>query len=75
MGAKIIALDKERILSTGDKQDLNLDAGKTYALRFLYNDKLNQATDPKPFRINESFTDILANSRIHFRGNVSNEDR
>ena len=64
MGAKIIALDKERILSTGDKQDLNLDAGKTYALRFLYNDKLNQATDPKPFRINESFTDTLAKKVI-----------
>ena len=64
MGAKIIALDKERILSTGDKQDLNLDANKTYALRFLYNDKLNQATDPKPFQINESFTDILAKKVI-----------
>ncbi|MDH3204664.1 MAG: hypothetical protein OEL81_08325 [Nitrosopumilus sp.] len=49
MGTKIIALDKDRTLSTGKKQDLNLDATKTYALRFLYNDKLNQTTDPKYF--------------------------
>jgi len=64
MGASIIALEKDRLLNESDKHKLGLDDKNAYAIRFLFNDKLNQATDPGPFRINEKFADKLAKKVI-----------
>ena len=64
MGIRITSIDKDKLLAKDEIEAYGLDSNKTYVIRFLYNDKLNQAADPAPFRINERFTDALAEKVI-----------
>lgn len=53
-------------LSEDEIQKINKTLGKDlnqegfYVLRFLYNDKMNQAADPKPFKVSTKSLDLIA---------------
>ena len=64
-----------------NKNGSNLDPKKLYIYKFLFNDKWNNAQDPRPFRIKPSLVDKLAkdavgmpyvvnpeNTGVHLRG-------
>lgn len=42
------------------KEGKNLDPKKMYVIKFLFNDKWNEAADPRPFRIKPSLVNKLA---------------
>lgn len=47
-----------------ENPDSPLDKSKTHAIKFLFNDKLNEAADPTPFQIDESLLDKLEKNSI-----------
>ena len=47
-----------------NKQGYSLDEKKTYIIKFLFNDKWNNAADPRPFRIKTSLVEKLAKDSI-----------
>ena len=51
-------------IETYNKQGYNLNEKKTYIIKFLFNDKWNNAADPRPFRIKTSLIERLAKDSI-----------
>lgn len=69
------------------KDGIELDTDKTYMIKFLFNDKWNQAGDPRPFRVKTELVPKLAkdfvgmpyvvnpyNDAIHVRGSTDGLD-
>ena len=57
-------LDKSQITKLNSEENLDLDESKLYILRFLWNNELNQATDPFPFQIPKSLNQHLESDAI-----------
>ena len=47
-----------------NKEGHNLDDSKTYIIKFLFNDKWNDAADPRPYRVKTSLIQKLAKDSI-----------
>ena len=58
------------------KEGKNLDLKKMYVIKFLFNDKWNEAADPRPFRIKTSLINKLALDSIEmpYVVNPNNKD-
>lgn len=69
------------------KDGIELNVDKTYMIKFLFNDKWNNAGDPRPFRVKTELVDKLAkdfvgmpyvvnpkNDAIHVRGSTDGLD-
>jgi len=62
-------ISENQILSADDILNLNkqgneLDDSKTYIYKFLFNDKWNNAQDPRPFRVKTSLIEKLARDSV-----------
>lgn len=56
--------EDNHILTIEESQKYHLPDGKMYVIKFLFNDKWNQAVDPRPFKVKTTLIKKLANDSI-----------